>query len=98
MTQRVYIVRGASPYNSGWDVDPDGHIFGVYATRELAEVGLEEAMQECGLNPDEFDDEEDYDYALKELAPWIDERAVQGSASSANRKPVKKRTASRRRR
>ena len=89
MAQKVYIVRGPNPNNYDWDVDADGYIFGVYATQELAERGLREAYKEYDMD---FDDEDDEHYFMKEIAPWIDERVVQGSVSSANRKSIGRRS------
>ena len=48
----VYIVRAPSDmlcdeYSEDWD----GKIVGVYATRELAEKALKEALDEPDLNP-----------------------------------------------
>jgi len=84
MVQRVYIVRGPSPDNYGFDTDGDGIIFGVYANRKLAERELREAMTEYDFDYTDCENEYDRSYVRREFGPWIDERVVQGSTSSAN--------------
>ena len=52
MTTYVYIVRApADTLCDEYSEDYDGKIVGVYATRELAEKALEEALSEPDLNP-----------------------------------------------